>query len=181
MCFKNYRENKKVFMVGDFNLNSLDYSTNKKVKNFIDLMFSNGLLSVVNRPTRVTKHNASCIDHIYTNSYINTDVFSGIIETDISDHFPVFLIDNDTNTTNFPDTVTKRIRVISNKTKHKFKVKVSEMDWNLVTSTNNADAAYEVFLKQFIKLYDDCFPLKTIDIKKKSILSPWITKGIMKS
>ena len=31
---------------------------------------------------------------IYTNSYINTDVFSGIIETDISDHFPVFLIDN---------------------------------------------------------------------------------------
>ena len=55
------------------------------------------------------------------------------------------------------------------------------MDWNLVTSTNNADAAYEVFLKQFIKLYDDCFPLKTIDIKKKSILSPWITKGIMKS
>ena len=60
---KLYRENKKVFMVGNFNLNSLDYSTNTKVKNFIDLMFSNGLISVVNRPTRVTKHNASCIDH----------------------------------------------------------------------------------------------------------------------
>ena len=30
---KLYRENKMVFIVGDFNLNSLDYSTNTKVKN----------------------------------------------------------------------------------------------------------------------------------------------------
>ena len=69
------RENKKVFMVGDFNMNSLDYSANAKVKHFIDLMFSNGLLSVINRPTRTTKRSASCIDHIYINSFINTNFF----------------------------------------------------------------------------------------------------------
>ena len=168
-------------MVGDFNINSLDYSANAKVKNFIDLMFSNGLLSVINRPTRITKRSTSCIDHIYINSFINTNLFSGIIETDISDHFPVFLIDNDTNTTNFPDTITKWIRVVNDKTKNKFKLKLSEMDWSLVTNTSNADAAYEVFLKQFLKIYDYCFPLKNIEVKRKSILSPWITRGIIKS
>ena len=126
----------------------IDYSANAKVKKFIDLMFSNGLLSVINRPTRITKRSTSCIDHIYINSFINTNLFSGIIETDISDHFPVFLVDNDTNTTNFPDTITKWIRVVNDKTKNKFKLKLSEMDWSLVTNTSNADAAYEVFLKQ---------------------------------
>ena len=36
------RENKKLFIVGDFNINSLNYSTNSKVKRFIDYIFSKG-------------------------------------------------------------------------------------------------------------------------------------------
>ena len=55
------------------------------------------------------------------------------------------------------------------------------MDWSLVTNTSNADAAYEVFLQQLLKIYDYCFPLKKIEVKRKSILSPWITRGIIKS
>ena len=57
------RENKKLFIVGDFNMNSLNYSTNSKVKKFIDFMFSKGLLSIVNIPIRITKTTISCIDH----------------------------------------------------------------------------------------------------------------------
>ena len=37
------KENEKIFFVGDFNINSLDYSTNLKVKDFVDHMFSKGL------------------------------------------------------------------------------------------------------------------------------------------
>ena len=58
------KENKKIFFVGDFNINSPGYSTNSKVIFFINLMFSKGMLSVINRPTRVCKISMTCIDHI---------------------------------------------------------------------------------------------------------------------
>ena len=84
-------------------MNSLNYSTNSKVKNFIDFMFSKGLLSIVNRPTRTTKTSASCIDRIYINSYFNKYILSGIIKTDLSDHFPIFIMDNNLKATNLLD------------------------------------------------------------------------------
>ena len=37
------------------------------------------------------------------------------------------------------------------------------------------------FLKQFLNIYEKCFPIKEIQIKKKNLLSPWITRGIIKS
>ena len=81
----------------------------------MNFMFSKGSLSVINKPTRVTKTSASCIDHIYINSYFNHDIMSGIIKTDLSDHFPIFIVDNNLKKTNFPDYITKKIRIISEK------------------------------------------------------------------
>ena len=175
------RENKKLFIVGDFNINSLNYSTNSKVKRFIDYMFSKGSLSVINRPTRITKTSISCIDHIYVNSYYNQDILSGIIKTDLSDHFPIFIIDNSLKTTNFPDKITKQIRKINKKSISEFKTKLLETDWSFVLEISNSDHAYDIFLKQFLKMYNTCFPTRTVEIKRKNLLSPWITRGIIKS
>ena len=105
---KLLKENKKIFFVGDFNINSLDYSTNTKVISFIDHMFSKGMMSVINKPTRISKNSVSCIDHIYTNSFINHEILAGIMKTDVSDHFPVFIIDKNIKTTNYPDKIEKR-------------------------------------------------------------------------
>nr|XP_047142839.1 uncharacterized protein LOC124817087 [Hydra vulgaris] len=46
---------------------------------------------MINKPTRVTKTTASIIDNIITNNYTSVEWQSGIIKTDITDHFPVFL------------------------------------------------------------------------------------------
>ena len=43
-------------------------------------MFSKGMLYVINKPTRVLNNSMTCIDHIYTNSFINQELFSGIIK-----------------------------------------------------------------------------------------------------
>ena len=40
------------------------------------------------KPTRITSHTATLIDHIYTNS-VNR-LISGVIPVDISDHLPIF-------------------------------------------------------------------------------------------
>ena len=50
------------------------------------------LIPTVSKPTRVTRNAATAIDHIITNSAINAGFKTGIIKTDISDHFPIFFI-----------------------------------------------------------------------------------------
>ena len=55
---KNSKSNKTMYLVGDLNLNVIDYESNTKVKNFFNLIFQNGLIPVINKPTRVTKKKA---------------------------------------------------------------------------------------------------------------------------
>ena len=44
----------------------------------------------INKPTRITRNTATVIDHIITNTVISDIKHrSGIIKTDISDHFPI--------------------------------------------------------------------------------------------
>ena len=83
---------KDVILAGDFNINLLDFDTNKKVQNFVNLMIRFGMIPTINKPTRVTGQTASAIDHI-TNSILHTVFKSGVIKTDISDHFPIFFCD----------------------------------------------------------------------------------------
>ena len=61
----------------------------------------------------------------------------------------------------------------------KFKELMNTVDWNLITL--NANDSYSIFIENFIKIYDQAFPLQKIKIKGKSLVSPWITKGIRKS
>ena len=74
-------------MVGDFNINVLDFNESK-------LIFRHGLIPTITKPTRVTTNTATAIDHIITNSVINAEFKTGIIKTDISDHFAIFFIFN---------------------------------------------------------------------------------------
>ena len=46
---------------------------------------------IITKPTRVTEHTATLIDHIYTNS-VDVEISSGILTIDISDHLPVFCV-----------------------------------------------------------------------------------------
>ena len=79
-------------LIGDLNLNSLDYATNNHVQNFFNLAFENGVFPVINRPTRITKTSETAIDHILTNTILEFEVHSGIIKNDISDHFDIFCV-----------------------------------------------------------------------------------------
>ena len=75
-------------MAGDFNMNLLDFKQNKKVQNFLNIMFDHSMMSVINKPTRVTKNTATAIDHIFINSVTTTKFKTGIIKSDILDNFP---------------------------------------------------------------------------------------------
>ena len=80
---------KPLFLVGDLNINSLDYWKNPNVRDFINLISQNDVFPLVNRPTRVTKISVTIIDHMLPHTIIDSKVQSGII-TDISNHLVVF-------------------------------------------------------------------------------------------
>ena len=79
-------------MAGGFNMNLLDFEQNKKVQNFPNIMFGHSMMPVINKPTRATKNTAIAIDHILIISVSTTKFKTWIIKSDISDHFPIFLL-----------------------------------------------------------------------------------------
>ena len=48
------------------------------------------MIPTINKPTRVTRHTATAIDHVFTNTIMgNIEIKAAIVKTDISDHFPI--------------------------------------------------------------------------------------------
>ena len=87
---KNKFREKPLLLVGGLNINSLNYSKSTHVRDFLNFVFQNGICPVINRPTRVTKWSATIIDHILKNTLRDSNIQSGIIKTNISDHFDIF-------------------------------------------------------------------------------------------
>ena len=153
----------------------------KKLKT-VNLLFQHGFIPVINKPTRVTKRNATVIDHVITNNFYNTTFKTGIIKARIADHFPIFLVsdNNDTNIQNETKTIFKR--QINEISIHTFQTLLTEeTDWQLVFQTSDANEAYDIFLKLFLKQYEKAFPKVEIKKLKKTLLSPWMTTGLLKS
>ena len=84
-------ENKSCVFMGDMNIDLLKCDTHSKTNEYLDTVISNGYLPVITKPTRICSSSATLIDHIYTNDISSTH-HSGIIITDVADHFGTFLI-----------------------------------------------------------------------------------------
>ena len=171
---------KDLYIVGDMNLNLLDHRSNSKVKEYLNIVSQNLLIPMINKPTRVSKSNATIIDHILTNSFLNTDCSTGIIKIDISDHFPIFLISNEKISENTKH-ITIQKRVINDQSILYFKEILHEVDWTHLYTLSNPNQAYSYFLRIFSAIYDHAFPVKEMKIKRKTLLNPWMSKGLQKS
>ena len=82
--------------MGDFNIDLLQYETHSPTEQYVNMLFSNAFYPIITKPTRITSHSATLIDHIYTNSS-NPDLTAGILTLDITDHLPVFCLLSDNN------------------------------------------------------------------------------------
>ena len=88
---KTTKENEDTFLLGDFNIDLLNYN-HGKVVNYLDIMMSNLFLPHIILPTRITSRSKTLIDNIFTNTTNINSYISGNITTTISDHLPQFLI-----------------------------------------------------------------------------------------
>lgn len=176
-------ENKICYLMGDFNIDLLKYDVHLPTKEFVDLMYSYSFYPTINKPTRITRTSATCIDNIITNNTYVTK--SGILTFDVSDHLPVFVKSNHCFERPVPKVTQVYRREETDDNINILNKRLSLVNWNdvLGTSTNNADVLYDRFLSKFMSIYNDCIPLTKCNQKgkKKCGRSPWITSGILKS
>ena len=164
------RENKVIYLMGDYNINLLNYNDHRPTKQFIETLFSYSYLPIINKPTRVTANSASIIDNVFCNDTLNQH-FSGILYTDLSDHFHVFTILNCEITPVKNDTITRRS--INDDNMNKFKEKLLITDWIQIIGNSCCQEAFPNFHNKFTDLYNECFPFITVKTtyRNKKILA----------
>ena len=87
---KTISAEKKDLLIGsDQNLNLLKAEIHKSTQDFLDINYSNGILPVILKPTRITHETATLIDNFYTSDISHYE--SAIILSDISDHLPILI------------------------------------------------------------------------------------------
>ena len=143
----------------------------------LKMTFQSGFLAFIQRATRVTRTTATAIDHIITNAILARTMHSGIIKTQISDHFPIFtILENCKNN--------KKIKInrrgFSDENIQNFHLLLENINWDQFVPSNPPNEAYNTYLKIFSDLYDIAFPKKEIEIKSKYLNTPWFTKGLRK-
>jgi hypothetical protein len=84
-------ENKLLILMGDLNINLLNYETHGPTESFVNTMFTYNFHPKIIQHTRITYHSATLIDNIFVNS-LGYHSISGNIFSDLTDHLPNFLI-----------------------------------------------------------------------------------------
>ena len=174
-------ENKEIYIMGDMNIDLLKLNEHWKTGEYVENIFTHGFIPLITKPTRITDHSATLIDHIYTNR-TDTNMTSGIITTDISDHFGIFTCFGRARNNNTHIETDTKSRTYSNTNMATFNKLLETVDFSRVLQENSPDIAYEEFRKSYLDAHDIAFPLKHRKIPKKFIKrSPWITNGLIQS
>ena len=95
--------------------------------------------------------------------------------TDITDHFPIFYIDNSCLRKRENLYVTKRFYNRNNV--EKFKNDLSNDLWNDVLAMQDAQSVYSLFFQKLADMYNKRFPLKRVRSSYYN-RKPWLTEGL---
>ena len=83
------KEQKSIFLLGDFNVNLLNDNEHNQTKEFLDSLASNSFIPLILQPIRINSHSNTLIDNIFSNVN-DPDIISGNLTASISDHLPQF-------------------------------------------------------------------------------------------
>ena len=75
----------KYVIFGDFNVDCNKSSSVPSIADYINHIKRLGCTQIINKPTRITYHSQTIIDHIYINSTMIKEIGSAVVNCDISD------------------------------------------------------------------------------------------------
>ena len=173
------KDNIESYILMDSNINLLDMSCNPVSSNLVDLCLSNGFFNLISKATRITHHSFSLIDQIFTNSN-STKFQSGVLLTDISDHF--FTFSSLCISKSVPKPKLKTSRNFNDESMNSFKVNLSSLNWDDLLHFQDAELAFNSFWETFKSLFDMHFPVKKVYFNKNvHKIQGFMTNGLLKS
>ena len=171
---------KPVYLCGDFNIDLLQHDTNTSTNNFIDHLYSFGLHPLITRPIRITGHSKTLIDNIFTTNLSN--IHSGLIINDFSDHLPIFLI-FEYKHNNSTHSIYNTKRVGNDHNINVMKNKLKETNWNEIPAGEDANDMYDTFTAKLKNIYNKTCPVTVTKQKlvRKKPYKPWMTNSLKKA
>ena len=171
----NSFDEQEVILLGDFNVNLLDrkkklihkkgyrfsneenYSTPIHLtKNYNQLLKSNGLIQLINEPTRKTDTTQSLLDHILVNTPDKISQ-SGVIEKGISDHEIIFCTRKHQKFKSGQHNSIK-IRSMKNYSKELLLEKLDETEFPEYSTFQNVNEAYSNIITKLMVVIDKIAP-----------------------
>ena len=177
---KIQRENKQIYIMGDFNIDLLKSHINNDADTFLQQNLSSNLKPLIVRPTRLTPTSKTLIDNIFTN-YHEDNVLSGNLICSLSDHLPQFTIINKNKDEGKPKKSSKKVKDFRKFNLEKFKEQLQHINWQNLFVNKDPHQTVQLFINKINELIDTCTPTKLIKIIPKKSHKPWITQGILKS
>ena len=164
----------------DQNFDLLKYNTHRNTEDLLNGLTQAGVMPTVTKPTRVTHSTATVIDNIYAGRFDINNLQSIIIQTDISDHYPVCLFSGKRESS-FNPTHTVTTRNLNHNAIHTIVQRLISIDWGFILN-DTVDTAFSRFHDELKNCIEQVAPSKTLTISDKSLRrEPWMTKGILKS
>ena len=173
---ENDRTIKHAIITGDFNIDVIKFDLNNNTNEYLNTVLKNGFMPTILLPTRVTNHECTLIDHIHYLSRNNrTQIASGNLMTDMSDHFANFIILHSSSKSKEADG--PMTRIFSEKNKNTFRKLLCEINWNKELQGKNVDEAMLAFNQKFKIEYNKSFPFKRLSRKR---LGPKTNHGLLR-
>ena len=161
----------------DSNINLLKLNHNQTAALYLETIFSNGFLQKIGKATRISGNSFSLIDHVLTKTNENVES-SGVILTDISDHFMTFVAVPSAKSKMLNETKPKRN--FSKTNLRRFKDDLGNCNWNNVTNCNEVNVSYEKFWDVFHTLFELHFPLIKVKLNRNvHNVNNFMTKGLL--
>lgn len=182
-----HNENIEIF-VGDININILHNNVDDiHAVNYLANMSRHGFFSYINKPTRITEHTESLIDHLFVRvgaSYISkskVSLASFIFHIALTDHFPIALsikqnnhftkLKKNVSLTNYRSEIdyNKLIKCLKKET------------WQEVLQLRSVHTCCDLFMKKLINYKAECTKQIKINNRRDEKIKPWITIAIINS
>ena len=176
---QNYKNT--VIIGTDQNFDYIKLNEHRNTQELLSAFLSSGLVPTITRPTRITSRTATLIDNIYLSLKHNSQIFSGILSVDISDHLPIL-----TCFGLYKKPLTKEPLIIN---KRSINLEATNNISNAIKAINwqylehmNIDDAYLNFTQELTNILDKFAPETKISIPASCIIrDPWMSKGLLKS
>ena len=158
-------ENKICYLLGDYDIDILNYASHVHTAQFVDMMSSSAFLPIITRPTKVTATSATLIDNIFTN-YLEdiSHSIQGLFISDVSDQIPIFYVSRGLQMSDFDTYICRRL--YSLRYKEEFCQDISTTHWEEINRATDTQQVFDLFHNRLTELYIRHFP--KVRIKKET-------------